>query len=209
MRKQRFEREAKTISSLNHPNICTLHDVGSQDGIDYLVMECVEGETLASALGKRAAAAGTSAEVRGANRGCAGQSASQRGGASGSEAGEHHADGDRGEAAGFWLGQACRFAVGGKPRLTAAVTADHSRDARRHDRRHVSIHVAGAGGRQRSWTVAATSFLWAQCCTKWSPAKRAFQGKSQLSVASAILEKEPAPISTIKPMTPPALGSCR
>jgi len=46
LRKQRFEREAKTISNLNHPHICVLHDVGSQDGIDYLVMECVEGETL-------------------------------------------------------------------------------------------------------------------------------------------------------------------
>ncbi len=50
VRKQRFEREAKTISSLNHPNICTLHDIGSQDGVDYLVMECVEGQTLAKRL---------------------------------------------------------------------------------------------------------------------------------------------------------------
>src|SRR5499425_455015 len=50
VRKQRFEREAKTISSLNHPHICVLHDVGHQDGIDYLVMECVEGETLAKRL---------------------------------------------------------------------------------------------------------------------------------------------------------------
>jgi serine/threonine protein kinase len=49
-RKQRFEREAKTISSLNHPHICILHDVGDQDGIDYLVIECVEGETLAKRL---------------------------------------------------------------------------------------------------------------------------------------------------------------
>ena len=45
VRKQRFEREAKTISSLNHPNICVLYDVGGQGGVDYLVMECVEGET--------------------------------------------------------------------------------------------------------------------------------------------------------------------
>src|SRR4029077_9479888 len=52
VRKQRFEREAKTISSLNHPHICTLHDGGSQDGCDYLVMECVEGETLANRLEK-------------------------------------------------------------------------------------------------------------------------------------------------------------
>src|ERR1700737_2532348 len=50
--KQRFEREAKTISSLNHPNICVLHDIGHQDGVDYIVMECVEGETLAKRLEK-------------------------------------------------------------------------------------------------------------------------------------------------------------
>jgi serine/threonine protein kinase len=50
--KQRFEREAKTISALNHPNICVLHDIGSQDGVDYLVMECVQGETLAKRLEK-------------------------------------------------------------------------------------------------------------------------------------------------------------
>jgi len=52
IRKQRFEREAKTISALNHPSICVLHDIGSQDGVDYLVMECVEGETLAKRLEK-------------------------------------------------------------------------------------------------------------------------------------------------------------
>src|SRR5215469_9606200 len=52
VRKQRFEREAKTISGLNHPNICTLHDIGSSDGVDFLVMECVEGESLATRLEK-------------------------------------------------------------------------------------------------------------------------------------------------------------
>ena len=52
--KQRFEREAKTISSLNHPHICTLHDIGSQDGIDFLVMEYLDGETLAQRLEKGA-----------------------------------------------------------------------------------------------------------------------------------------------------------
>src|SRR5574341_1357673 len=51
-RKQRFEREAKAISSLNHPHICTLHDVGSQDGVDFLVMEQIEGETLAQRLAR-------------------------------------------------------------------------------------------------------------------------------------------------------------
>ncbi|MBI5265782.1 MAG: serine/threonine-protein kinase, partial [candidate division Zixibacteria bacterium] len=48
--RQRFEREAKAISSLNHPNICTLYDIGQLDGSDYLVMEFIDGETLASRL---------------------------------------------------------------------------------------------------------------------------------------------------------------
>src|SRR2546426_1822614 len=50
----RFEREAKTVSSLNHPHICTLFDVGREGDTDYLVMELVEGETLAARLAKGA-----------------------------------------------------------------------------------------------------------------------------------------------------------
>src|SRR5436190_21278178 len=48
--KQRFEREARTIAALNHPHICTLYDVGKQGDIDFLVMEYLEGETLAQRL---------------------------------------------------------------------------------------------------------------------------------------------------------------
>jgi eukaryotic-like serine/threonine-protein kinase len=44
--KQRFEREARTVSSLNHPHICQLFDVGSQDGTEFLVMEFLDGESL-------------------------------------------------------------------------------------------------------------------------------------------------------------------
>jgi eukaryotic-like serine/threonine-protein kinase len=50
--RERFEREARTIASLNHPHICTLYDVGHQDGTDFLVMEYLEGETLAQRLMK-------------------------------------------------------------------------------------------------------------------------------------------------------------
>jgi serine/threonine protein kinase len=49
---QRFDREARAISSLNHPNVCHLYDVGKQDGTHYLVMEFLEGETLADRLHK-------------------------------------------------------------------------------------------------------------------------------------------------------------
>src|SRR5215472_1864476 len=50
--RERFEREAKAVASLNHPHICTLYDVGHQNGTDYLVMEYLEGETLAQRLKK-------------------------------------------------------------------------------------------------------------------------------------------------------------
>src|SRR5215469_2187409 len=53
-RKLRFEREAKTVSALNHPNICSLFDVGSQNGTDFLVMECIEGESLAQRIARGA-----------------------------------------------------------------------------------------------------------------------------------------------------------
>src|SRR5712691_4083572 len=50
--KERFDREARAISSLSHPNICHLYDVGQQDGASYLVMEYLDGETLADRLRK-------------------------------------------------------------------------------------------------------------------------------------------------------------
>ena len=49
---ERFQSEARAVSSLNHPHICTLHDVGEQDGRDYLVMELLEGETVAHRLAR-------------------------------------------------------------------------------------------------------------------------------------------------------------
>src|SRR5262249_7812319 len=51
--RERFEREARAISALNHPHICTLHDVGHQDGVDFLVLEYLEGETLDARLKPR------------------------------------------------------------------------------------------------------------------------------------------------------------
>lgn len=50
--KERFEREARTVSNLNHPHICTLYDIGQQDGVAFLVMEFIDGESLAERLRK-------------------------------------------------------------------------------------------------------------------------------------------------------------
>ena len=50
--RQRFEREARAISSLTHPHICTLYDIGHEDNVDFLVMEYLEGQTLAARLAR-------------------------------------------------------------------------------------------------------------------------------------------------------------
>ena len=52
--RERFESEARAVSSLNHPHICSLHDMGHHDGTDFLVMEYLEGESLAKRLEKGA-----------------------------------------------------------------------------------------------------------------------------------------------------------
>ena len=52
--RQRLEREARAVSSLNHPHICALYDIGQQDGVDFLVLEYIEGETLSQPSEERA-----------------------------------------------------------------------------------------------------------------------------------------------------------
>jgi eukaryotic-like serine/threonine-protein kinase len=49
-RRKRFEREAKVVSQLNHPHVCALYDIGQDRGVDFIVMEFVEGETLAERI---------------------------------------------------------------------------------------------------------------------------------------------------------------
>ena len=203
VRKQRFEREAKTISSLNHPNICVLHDVGSQDGMDYLVMECVEGETLAKRLEKGPLPLDQVLKI-GAQIADALDKAHR--------SGVVHRDLKPGNIMLTQTGAKLLDFGLAKPAaplasvatLTAALTQSSpmtERGAIVGTFQYMSpeqIEGKELDGRSDIFSLGAVLY-------EMLTGQRAFQGKSQLSVASAILEKEPAPISAVKPMTPDAL----
>src|SRR6202165_3762498 len=84
--RERFDRDARAISQLTHPHICTLYDVGHQGGTDFLVMEYLEGETLGALPITEGAA------DRDSDRECVGQGAPRGHRPSGSETGQRHAD---------------------------------------------------------------------------------------------------------------------
>ena len=188
--KQRFEREAKTISGLNHPNICTLHDVGNQDGVDYLVMECVEGETLAKRLEKGPLALEQTLKYGRGNCRRAGQGAPEWHRAPRPEARQRHADSNGCETSGLWIRET------GLPMATAATLTAMSRnitgDASRNDRRHVSIHVAGASRGKSAGRARSDIFSLGAVLYRDANGQEGVRGKTPLSVASAILTKSPS-----------------
>jgi eukaryotic-like serine/threonine-protein kinase len=201
--RQRFEQEAKAVSSLNHPHICALYDVGHQDGTEFLVMEYLEGETLAHLLEKGplplAHVLKYGVEIADALEKAHRQNIVHRdlkpGNIMITKSGAKLLD--------FGLAKAA-VPLTTAATLTAAVT------------RTTPVTQPGTivgtfqymspeqiegkelDGRSDIFSFGAVLY-------EMLAGQRAFPGKSQLSVASAILEKEPAPISTIKPMTPPTL----
>ena len=140
--RERFDREAKTISSLNHPNICTLHDIGHEDGIDYLVMECVEGETLAKRLEKGPLS--LEQVLKFGMQIADGLDKAHRSGVVHRDLkpGNIIVDGHRCKTAGFWVGKTGGPAC--KRSDANGSVADNADDSGRNDCRNVSVHVAGA-----------------------------------------------------------------
>jgi serine/threonine protein kinase len=90
--KARFEREARTLSTLSHPHICSLYDVGKDGDVEFLVMELLEGETLSTAERSSVGECGGETERRGRRR--ADEGAPRRRDSSRSQTVEHHADGE-------------------------------------------------------------------------------------------------------------------
>src|ERR1700724_3832597 len=203
VRKQRFDREAKTISSLNHPHICVLHDVGHQDGIVYLVMECIEGETLAKRLEK-----GPMPLEQILKYGMQLADALDKA----HRSGVVHRDLKPGNIMLTPSGAKLLDLGLAKPATPVAMLATLTGAAPQKSPVTQEGTIVGtfqymSPEQVEGKEVDARSdiFSFGSVLYEMFTGRPAFSGRSQLSVASAILEKEPEPISTLQPLTPPAL----
>ncbi|HEY0701558.1 MAG TPA: protein kinase [Candidatus Acidoferrales bacterium] len=204
MNRARFEREAKAVSALSHPNICPLFDVGTQNGIEYLVMECLEGESLAQRL-ERGALPTEQALKIGAEIADALGSAHR--------SGVIHRDVKPGNI--MLTKSGAKLLDFGLARptsptatlatMTAAVAQPSSPVTQEGTIVGTFQYMSPEQVEGKELDARSDIFSLGAVLYEMVTGKRAFQGKSQLSVASAILEKEPDPIRTIKPLAPASL----
>jgi serine/threonine protein kinase/Tol biopolymer transport system component len=215
--KQRFEREARTISSLNHPNICVLHDVGTQNGTAYLVMEYVQGESLDARLQKGPLPLKQALEC--GIQICEALEKAHR-------AGIVHRDLKPGNI--MLTATGAKLLDFGLAKPAAALLGTQTVTRGQLTPSTPTMNLSALGTKPNALTqqgsivgtfqymapevlqgqeADARSDIFSFGCVLYEmiTGRRAFEGKSQISVASAILEKDPEPISTVQPMAPAAL----
>jgi serine/threonine protein kinase/Tol biopolymer transport system component len=199
----RFEREAKAVSSLNHPHICTLHDIGREGDVDYLVMELVEGETLAARLERgalptdqliRIAIEIADALEKAHRTGIVhrdlkpGNIMLTKGGAKLMDFGLARPTGLAASPSG--LSQS--------PTVSSPLTAEGTIIGTFQYMAPEQLEGREADARCDLWALGAVLY-------EMATGRKAFEGKSQASLIGAIMNSEPAPIATLAPMAPPAL----
>jgi serine/threonine protein kinase len=204
--RQRLDREAKTISQLSHPHICMLHDVGHQDGTDYLVMEYLEGETLADRLGKGALpveqALKIGVEIAGA------LDAAHR-------SGIVHRDLKPGNVMLTKSGvKLLDFGLAKLQAAPSAVSAVTSLPTALQESQPLTTRGTILGTFQymspeqlEGREADARSDIFAFGCVLYEmlTGQKAFSGKSQASLIGSIMHSEPPSISSLQPMVSPAL----
>jgi Tol biopolymer transport system component len=201
--RERFEREAKTIASLNHPHICTLYDTGRQDEIDYLVMEYLEGETLAQRLLKGALpleqvlqyAIEISDALDKAHRKNVTHRDLKPGNIMITKSGTKLLD--------FGLAKLRQDAapatpVSQLPTMDDAITARGTILGTLQYMAPEQIEAKEVDGRTDIFAFGAVVY-------EMATGKKAFAGKTSASLIAKILETDPPPMSSLQPMTPPAL----
>ncbi len=206
-RQQRFEREARAISSLNHPNICALFDVGREGDAAYLVMELVAGETLADRLGKGPLPPQEVVRI-GIQVADALEAAHRQG--------IVHRDLKPGNI---------MLTAGGVKLLDFGLATYRTPEVERQLSRLTDLPTATAPSplteegailgtyqymapeQLQGKGADARSDLFALGCVLYeaTSGRHPFTGRNRASLIGAILKDQPAPISTIEPMAPPAL----
>jgi eukaryotic-like serine/threonine-protein kinase len=195
--RQRFEREAHAVASLNHPHICVLHDIGNQDGTGYMVMEHLEGETLASRIARGALPFDQALQL-------ATQIADALDRAH--RAGVTHRDvkpanlmltRDGVKVLDFGLAKSGSKPAPTEHTLTAALTTEGSVLGTPQYMAPEQFEGKEADTRSDIWAFGAVLY-------EMVTGEKAFQGKSYSSLVGAILSADPRPM-LVKPFTPPAL----
>ncbi|HET9327828.1 MAG TPA: protein kinase [Candidatus Eisenbacteria bacterium] len=207
--RSRFEREARTVSSLNHPHICTLHDVGREGDTDFLVMELVEGETLAHRLTMgplpppevlRLGAQISDALDRAHRAGVIHRDL-KPGNVMLTRLGVKLMDFGLARATGLDAPSSSVASMAGltqSPTMAQPLTAEGT---------IVGTFQYMAPEQLEGKEANVCSDLWALGCVLYEMAtgKRAFEGSTQASLISAIMRDQPRPISQLSPLSPPAL----
>ncbi|MEO8190586.1 MAG: protein kinase [Acidobacteriota bacterium] len=201
--RQRFEREAKTISSLSHPHICALYDVGSQDGVEFLVMEFLEGETLTDRLAKGPLPVEQllrfSIEIADALEKAHRQGIIHR---------------DLKPANVMLTKSGVKLLDFGLAKAIAPVSPNSSLTALPTIAPNLTTAGTILGTFQymapeqlegREADARSDIFAFGAVLYEMATGRKAFEGKSQASLIGSILRDEPAAISVVQPMTPPAL----
>jgi serine/threonine protein kinase/Tol biopolymer transport system component len=200
--RERFEREARTIASLNHPHICTLYDLGHQDGTDFLVMEYLEGETLAQRLQKGRLpleqvlqyAIEIADALDKAHRTGITHRDLKPGNIMLTKSGTKLLD--------FGLAKLKASPIASP--LSQLPTANDSITAQGTILGTLQ-YMAPEQLEGKEADARTDIFAFGVVVYEMATGKKAFEGKSQASLIAAILEREPAPIASLQPMTPPAL----
>ena len=196
---RRFEQEAKAISALNDPNICTLYDVGHQDGVDFIVLEYLEGETLQDRLRKGPLPL---------EQVCKYGSQIALGLDKAHRKGILHRDLKPANVMITKSGiKLLDFGLA-KMSLSTAMESTVSAAVPPFEQAEIAgtfpymspEQIRGMDLDPRSDIFSLGAVLY-----EMVTGRRAFDGKSQLSIVSAILEKEPEPVTSIAPLTPPNL----
>jgi eukaryotic-like serine/threonine-protein kinase len=201
--RQRFEREARAVAALNHPHICTLHDIGNQDGTDFLVLEYLEGETLADKLAK-----GRLLLDQALRYGIEIADALDKA----HRAGIVHRDLKPGNIVltksgakllDFGLAKTGGAAAAGAglsmlPTTPPGLTAQGTILGTFQYMAPEQLEGKEADGRTDIFAFGAVLY-------EMLTGKKAFEGRSQASLIAAILEHEPASISAVQRLTPPGL----